>query len=285
MSFHKSFSIRTDMADEAHRLWQSSCGDKSKLPGVICNEHKIHGLALTETIILDEQGEKILSKARGKYYSIMLPKNFDRGSEHFTDVVLTLSEVIKMCFCSSASSVLVAALGNPDITPDALGNLAASNILVTAHLDKTEFPQFSPLSLCRPGVLGTSGIESALQIKAISDSINPGLIIVIDALAGSEPERVCQCIQISDAGISPGSGVGNNRREISYKSIGVPVISIGIPTVIDAGYFAGENFNGMFVTPRNIDSQVRNGARLIAYGINLAVHSGLTIEDVDSLIG
>lgn len=279
-----SFSIRTDMADEAHKLWQTSNKEKSELSGVSARSYNIYGMEVSEVLILDEQGEASLNKARGKYFSLSLPEYCDRGSDAFVPAVKALSELIRRCNIDTSGTVLIAALGNPDITPDALGNITASNILVTAHLEKKDFPQFSRLALCRPGVLGTSGIESSEQIKAICALTNATTVIVVDALAGSDTERLCKCIQISDAGISPGSGVGNSRKEISTKLLGVPVISIGIPTVIDAAYFGGENFGEMFVTPRNIDSLVRRGAKLIGYAINSAVHTEISIEDMDALL-
>ena len=134
-------------------------------------------------------------------------------------------------------------------------------------------------------MLGSSGIESAVQIKLLCDEIRPELVIVIDALAGADLDRLCRCIQISSSGISPGSGVGNDRQELSRETLGAPVLSIGIPTVMDAGILAGEEMAGLFVTPRSIDSLVRAGARAIGYGINMAVHRGLSIEDMDLLLG
>ena len=181
----------------------------------------------------------------------------------------------------------MAALGNPDITPDALGSLAASNIIVTRHLKQqipADFAAFSSLALSRPGVLGTSGIESAQQIKLLCSRLSPDLVIVIDALAGADLDRLCRCVQVSSAGISPGSGVGNDRQSLSAETLGVPVVAIGIPTVIDAGVFGEESLSGLFVTPRSIDTLVRSGARVIAYGINLAVHQGLGIGDIDMLV-
>ena len=276
--------IRTDMADEAKKLWENSAAENTELKGVRAIQTELNGLELCEVDVLDKDGEEALLKPMGKYFSLTLPHSFERGSEDFSNTAKSVSALIKRCCHSSFDSVLVAALGNPDITPDALGNCAASSILVTSHLDRKQFPQFSSLSLCRTGVLGTSGIESAQHIKALCSIVRPSLVIVIDALAGSDADRLCSCIQISDTGISPGSGVGNNRAEISMSVLGVPVISIGIPTVIDAQHFGSEKFSGMFVSPRNIDSLVRNGAKLIAYGINLAVHKGLTIEDIDALV-
>ena len=109
--------------------------------------------------------------------------------------------------------------------------------------------------------------------------------MVIDALAGAEAESLCRSVQVSNAGISPGSGVGNDRRELSRETLGVPVVSIGIPTVIDAGFLGEGAFGSMFVTPREIDSLVRAGGRLIGYALNLALHRGLDIADVDALVG
>ena len=114
--------------------------------------------------------------------------------------------------------------------------------------------------------------------------LKPDLVIVIDALAGADLDRLCRCVQISTAGLSPGSGVGNDRQELSLQTLGVPVIAIGIPTVIDAGNLGEGGLSGLFVTPRNIDSQVRCGARMIAYGINLAVHPGLGVADIHLLV-
>lgn len=284
MNTNHNFSVRTDMADEAHRLWLGDAKRKGSLSGVIAQESKLNNFELTEIHILDEEGEAAIGKAKGRYYSLLLPENFSQGSEHFIPAVDALAELIFRLAGENKNNVLVAALGNPDISPDALGHLSAQSILVTRHLDFADFPFFNSVALCRPGVLGTSGIESALQIKAMTELIKPKLVIVIDALAGSDVNRLCRCIQISDAGISPGSGVGNDRAEISFSFLGTPVISIGMPTVIDAGLFGGEALQGMFVTGRNIDSLVRNAAKLIAYSINKAVHNGIGVSDMDALL-
>ena len=278
------YGIRTDMADEAHRLWQESCDKRTELSGVRAGKFLLYGLEISKTEILDEEGEHAIGKARGKYYCLSLPRLFDRGAEDFGNTSSALSQLIKSCAGDSFDTVLVAALGNPDITPDALGNMAASSTLVTRHLDREEFPQFKSLALCRPGVLGTSGMESAAQVKTLCSLVKPELVIAVDALAGSDAKRLCRCIQISNAGISPGSGVGNDRQELSRASLGVPVIAIGMPTVIEPAHLGGSELCDMFMTPRSIDSLVRNAGRLIGYAINMAVH-GLSIEDIDSLVG
>ena len=275
-------SIRTDMAYELRRR------HAGEIPGVRCSSERVHGLEVFNVDIFNREGETKIGKPQGQYYTLQLPRWFDRGSENFSDAATALAELIGRCLPQEHENVFVAALGNPDITPDALGSLAASSILVTRHLKKREpenFPQFCSLALSRPGVLGTSGIESAAQIKMLCAEIRPQLVIAIDALAGSEADSLCRSIQVSNAGICPGSGVGNDREELSLAALGVPVLSVGVPTVMDAGFFGDGDLRGMFVTPRDIDSLVRHGARLIAYALNLALHHGLSIADVDGLLG
>ncbi len=278
---------RTDLASESFRQLGNDSEELTEIDGVRAVRDKLDGLEVFSVEILDERGVKVLGKPMGKYFTLDTPKQYQRGSEQFPTLVKALANIIGRCG-SDFSRVLVAALGNPDITPDALGSLAASSILVTRHLKESGaegFKAFSSLALSRPGVLGSSGVESALQISLLCREINPQLVIVIDALAGADLDRLCRCIQISDSGISPGSGVGNDRQELSRETLGVPVISIGIPTVMDAGLIAGDKMAGLFVTPRSIDSLVRCGARAIGYGINMAVHRGITIEDMDMLLG
>lgn len=275
-------AVRTDMACE---LRQRHAGE---IPGVRCGTETLQGLEVFSVDIFNTEGERVLGKPMGQYHTLRLPRWFDRGSENFSDAVTVLAELVGRCLPQECENVFVAALGNPDITPDALGSLAASSILVTRHLKQNEpenFPQFCSLALCRPGVLGTSGIESAAQIKMLCTEIRPQLVVAIDALAGSEADTLCRSVQVSNAGISPGSGVGNDREELSAATLGVPVVSIGIPTVIDAGFLGEGALRGMFVTPRDIDSLVRHGARLIAYALNLTLHHGLSITDVDALVG
>ena len=137
----------------------------------------------------------------------------------------------------------------------------------------------------RTGVLGTTGIESADSLKAICEVVKPDCVIAVDALASSDLSRLCKTIQICDSGIAPGSGVGNDRAQLNAEALGVPVIAMGVPTVIDAAAFTDEETaKGLFVTPRNIDELVASVSKLMAYSINLALHQGLTVEDVDILV-
>lgn len=283
-----ALSIRTDLAEEARRLWQRDAEKTAALPGVLAREETLRGLPVFAVNIIKEEGAHALGKAMGKYYSLRLPAHAQRGGAEFQAAAEALAALIRRCMKEPPQSVLVAALGNPDITPDALGSLAADSILVTRHLKQAQprdFSGFCSLALCRPGVLGTTGMESAAQIGMLVRALRPELVIVIDALAGAEAEQLCRTVQVSDAGICPGSGVGNDRQELSRRSLGVPVISLGMPTVIDAAVFGGEAIGGMFVTPRDIDSRVREGARIIGYAVNLAVHSGIGFADIDALVG
>ena len=281
---------RTDLACEAHSIWKNSADENSALSGVKAEDIQINGVNVIAVEILDRDASEALRKPIGKYYTLELSKTFHRGSETFENSAFALARLIGNCIdISDTSSVLVAALGNPDITPDALGPLTAANILVTRHLKEStpeEFKSFRSCSLCRTGVLGTTGIESAAQIKILCDRVKPDFVIAVDALAGADLSRLCRTVQVCSTGIAPGSGIGNNRERLDSDFLSVPVIGIGMPTVIDASALCGsDELSGLFVSPRDIDSIVRWGGRLIAYGINLALHDGISISDIDMLVG
>ena len=186
------------------------------------------------------------------------------------------------------ASVLVVGLGNRAITPDAVGPDAIDSVMVTRHLREQlpeHFGQFRSVAALAPGVLGTTGVESADMIRALADRLHPDAIIAVDALACAELDRLGRTVQLTDTGITPGSGVGNDRTGLSRDTLGIPVAAIGLPTVIDAGGFSDDpRAAQMFVTPRDIDAVVRDAAKLIGYGINLALHDGLTIGDVDMFL-
>ena len=282
------FNARTDLAAEARRLLDTREGRPSALPGVRFLEETLFGLPLEILAIAEGEGARRLGKAPGHYYTLTLPERLGRGEGEFPRCVRAVAELIRRCLPARAEHVLAAALGNPDITPDALGPLAAESILVTRHLKQArpeDFAAFCSLALCRPGVLGTTGMESALQVKTLCQELRPDLVLVIDALAGAEAEHLCRTVQVTDAGIAPGSGVGNDRLAFTRESLGLPVVALGMPTVVDAALFGGDAVSGMFVTPRSIDSRVRAAGRVIGYGVDLALHHGISIEDVDALLG
>lgn len=278
---------RTDLASEAHALLSPTV---TEYDGIAAHEEELHGLHVVSVEILNANGAALINKPIGKYYTLTLNGRFERGAQQFTSAACAIGELIRRCAgVDNIGSCLVAALGNPDITPDAVGSIAASNILVTRHLKKGSVPGFEGFSssaLCRTGVLGTTGVESAAQIRALVDVVRPQFVIAVDALAGSDMSTLCRTVQVCSSGIAPGSGVGNDREALCEDTLGVPVIAIGVPTVIDASAFAdNKELKGMFVTPRDIDSLVRAAGKLIGYGINLAVHKGLRVEDIDMLVG
>lgn len=275
---------RTDMADELRRRL---CDGESvtELPGVRAREERIRDFPVVTVDILDRRGEEALGKPSGTYITMELPQ---RLADCLAPAAETLSELIRRCAGTLPQELFLVGLGNPDITPDAVGSLAASQLLVTRHLkqqDPASFTSFRSTALCRPGVLGTTGIESARQILALCRELRPEMLLVIDALAGVDLQMLCRSIQICNTGIAPGSGVGNCREALNRDTLGIPVLAIGVPTVLDASALSKEPaLRGMFVTPRSIDRLVRDCSRLIAYGVNLAVHDGLGFEEMEQLL-
>ena len=275
---------RTDLASEARSLRGAD-----RLPGVEVREERLEGLRVTAVEVRPGEGARLLGKPPGHYYTLALPPRLERAAEDFPRAAQALAALIRRCGAARWRTVLIAALGNPDITPDALGNLAAAQLLVTRHLKEqgeAAFRSFASTALCRTGVLGTTGLESAAQIRSLCRELRPDGVAAIDALAGTELRGLCRSVQVCDTGIAPGSGVGNDREALNAQTLGCPVLAIGVPTVIDAAHFADDPaLRQMFVTPRGIDSAVRGAARVVACGLNLALHPGLTLEDIDLLLG
>lgn len=275
--------VRTDLAREA----SLRVGDK--LEGLVTEELLISNCRASRVSVTDQAAADAIGKPIGEYYTLEMADYVKRQENSFSDCANALSELLnKLPFIKNANSVLIACLGNKAVTPDAIGPDTADSLIVTRHLKSSlpeQFQFFSSVSVFRTGVLGTTGIESADGLKAICDLVRPDCVIAVDALASGELSRLCRNVQICDTGISPGSGVGNNRAALNADTLGVPVCAIGVPTVIDAAAFTdAEEAKGLFVTPRNIDELVKSSAKLIAYGINLALHKGLTIEDIDMLV-
>ena len=200
------------------------------------------------------------------------------------------------------ADVLVVGLGNRFVTPDALGPETVDRIYVTRHF-RTDAPELAPaglraVSAMAPGVLGTTGIETGEIVRGLVSCARPAAVICVDALAARSTGRINRTVQLSDAGIVPGSGVGNAREALSRETLGVPVIAVGVPTVVDATAIAAELASaagvevepkalpqtGLIVTPRDIDRLARDAAKLVGYSIDLALHPGLTAADIDMLI-
>lgn len=277
-------NVRTDLASEVVQR-----PENASLAGLELNEERICGCRVTAVKINGGEASKLLCKPIGNYLTLELDEYIRRRENSFSDAANALSQLMRrFAEIQNAQSFLVACLGNRAITPDAVGPEVSDSLIVTRHLKQSlpqEFAALSSVAVLRTGVLGTTGIESAQSLKALCGLVQPDCVIAVDALASGELDRLCRNVQICDSGIAPGSGVGNDRAELNRESLGVPVIAVGVPTVIDAAAFcADESAAGLFVTPRNIDELVRSVSKLVAYGLNLALHPGLSIADVDMLV-
>ena len=294
------FIKRTDLALEARELWQESAERTTRLMGVKATKSKLEGYPVTRVDILDHRGEEALGKPQGSYFTIDLTTFWQRKADFFERAVRAVGTELK-ALLPVEGSALVVGLGNAAMTPDAVGPLALDSVLITRHLLSAmpkQFAGFRPVSAFRTGVLGTTGVESAEAVRGLVAEVQPAMVLAIDALASRRCGRVCATVQLSDTGIIPGSGVGNARAALNAETLGVPVIAVGVPTVVDAATLtcdvlaeAGKGElnpaalqgagNGLIVTPKDIDTQVHDLAKVIGYGINLALHTGLTIEDVE----
>lgn len=288
-------NFRTDLANEARDLWQKSAG--TDLPGLFTRREDREGFAADTVEILSDQASEVLCKPKGRYFTMDLGPLVRREEDAFPRACRALAgELRRQLALRPGESVLVVCLGNPDITPDAVGPLTAGHVLVTRHL-RERLPELAqslrPVSVFRAGVLGTTGVESARLTAAVTREVGPDRVIAVDALAAREAGRLCRAVQIADAGIVPGSGVGNAREELSRRTLGVPVIAVGVPTVVDARTLCADLTGreaeslppmDLFVTPRDVDCRVRETARLLGRAIDLAVQEALTPEDLDALL-
>ena len=293
---------RTDLALEAREIWQESAERTTRLSGVKATKTKREGYPVTRVDILDRRGEEALGKPQGSYLTIDLTAFWQRKSGFFERAVRAVGSQLKELLPEEGSA-LVIGLGNDAMTPDAVGPLAADSVLVTRHLIAAmprHFSGFRPVAVFRTGVLGTTGVESAEAVRGLVEEIRPSMVIAIDALASRRVGRVCATVQLSDSGIIPGSGVGNHRAALNRETLGVPVFSIGVPTVVDAATLAADlleesgvehitpealekDRQGMMVTPRDIDQQVRDLSKVVGYGINWALQD-LEIEEINALL-
>lgn len=286
----------TDLALEAHELWQQSSQKNTSLSGVRAEDSTAEGFAVHTVHILDEDGAAALGKSVGRYITLELDGLIRREEDSFSRAVSALSALLEP-FLPPKGDALVAGLGNRAITPDLIGPLSAEHTLVTRHLVEQlpdHFGSFRPVAALVPGVLASTGMESGLLIQAASAELRPSCVIAIDALASRSVGRLCRTIQISDAGIVPGSGVGNHRMALNRETLGVPVIAVGVPTVVNGAtlimdLLGKEDDDGLpgsdlFVTPREVDSRVADLSRVIGYGVSMALNPGLTVEDLDMLL-
>ncbi|MBQ9757716.1 MAG: GPR endopeptidase [Clostridia bacterium] len=322
------FSRRTDLALEARELFFETGAVLDEIKGVKAEEETSDaGIRVTAVEVLDKEGEEALGKEKGKYITIELPKGWTGEQLVYEDACNACAKEIKKLIKGySLDNVLVVGLGNRNITPDAVGPKTLDSVLVTRHLIRYMPEEIDSRlkKVCAivPGVLGITGIETGEIIKGLADEVRPSLIIAIDALCSRSVYRVNNTIQLSNTGITPGAGVGNRRMALNKKELGVPVIAVGVPTVIDAATIAadavdllirnmresaggnsgllkilkdaeqedrflllkevlGENIGDFIVTPKDIDEQAEELSRIIANGINIALHEGITLRDID----
>lgn len=295
-------NIRTDLALEARENFEE---DDVELRGVVLSKDYIEekDLSITTVIIKDEKGAKAMQKPMGTYITIEAKKLQEKDDEYHSQISEEVSKVIMSLIGDDIENgVMVVGLGNREVTPDALGPWVVDNLFITRHLIKEYGEDFKKknklkcVSALAPGVMAQTGMEAAEIIRGVMNETKPSVVLAIDALAARSVERLNTTIQISDTGINPGSGVGNNRKALNEESLGVKVVAIGVPTVVDAmtivrdsmenmlnskGFSEQEintffsevtehqTVHNMFVTPKNIDESMKS----ISYTISEALNS------------
>lgn len=274
---------RTDLAIEhinSAQLPESVYVSKNKKSG----EFTVNHIKISE-----REHSKAARLPLGDYITVDLPSLLINGG-FFDEAENIISNQLKLLIPEQSGTVLVAGIGNSQITPDALGPAAASRVIATRHIGKALAKQINlsgikSVAVISAGVLGQTGIETVEILNAICNKIKPKAVIVIDALCTAAPERVGNTVQITSGGISPGSGVKNNRLEISESTLGTKVIAIGVPTVIDAAALlkSKENFE-MVVTPKEIDMLIDRCATLIGNAINLCLQPEIKPDILRALV-
>ena len=309
------YNFRTDLALERRDIYKK-VNKLQEIDGIESTEEEINeNIKVSRVKITNEKGEQALGKPKGNYITIDVKKLKIAGEEEIQKASETLSNELRKIIdthTEKQGEILIVGLGNIYVTPDALGPKVINEIDVTRHIIKY-LPQYveegtRPVSAISPGVLGTTGIETVEILKGIVDNTKPKLLVVIDALASRSIDRISSTIQISDTGIVPGAGVGNKRQEISQTSLGIPVIAIGIPTVVELATLVSDGIDifinrlqekaesneylnklqqndkyeevkealnvgeyNMIVTPKEIDDLIENMKDIVARGINFAV--------------
>lgn len=231
---------RTDLALEAHEMVrEEEESKKTEVSGVVIEEVMINGLKVTE-VIVDKEGEKRIGKKEGHYVTIDYRSNEEESLQQ--TIIQVIEQFLHERQLGKDKHVLVVGLGNKAVTPDALGPKTVDKLFVTSHIYDTNNRAVSAIA---PGVMGTTGLETSDIIHGLLTEVKPDFMIVVDALAARSVERVNATIQISDTGIHPGSGVGNKRKALDEETFGIPVIAIGIPTVVDAASIVSDTLDYM----------------------------------------
>ena len=289
---------RTDLALEAHALWHAAAKNES-IDGLRVTECCRRGCGVTTVRVESETAARALGKPRGTYVTLDL--RACRARTRWLDGAAgVLGAELRALLPREVRRALVVGLGNRAMTPDAVGPRSTDHILVTRHLAADEsFSALSAVSVLTPNVLGRTGVEAAELVRAAAQTVQPEVIVAVDALCAQRLGRVCMTVQLSDAGIVPGSGVGNHRLALTRETLGVPVIAVGVPTGVDAATLTRDvleeagapelepealrGHKSVTVTTRDIDAQVEELARLVGFGIDLALQPALSLSDVRAL--
>ena len=289
--------LRTDLAVEAREIAGEHIG------GVDYRTYSENGLEISRLTVKNERSARALGKGQGTYITVELPSLTDRFSDT-DDRIKTIGAEIRRLLPVNGL-LLVAGLGNEEITPDSLGPKTAAKVLATRHITgelarAAGLNRLRPVAVMSTGVTGQTGIETGEYILSIVKRIRPSAVIAVDALASRRLERLGCTLQISDTGISPGAGVGNRRNAINRETLGVPVISIGVPTVVDLRTLAcdllgselkrdaAESFvprgKNMLVIPNEIDLLTERASRLLGLSLNAAVQDKFELEELIELM-
>ena len=288
--------VRTDLAVEALELGEGT--ETQDLPGMRHRDFERCGIPVTEVEILDDDAARRLGKPIGHYLTLTLGELPGRTGDTFERTVQAVTETLMGLLPKGDTlPALVIGLGNRNITPDAVGPIAIDHTLATRHLITQApeyFGQWRPVAAVHTGVVGSTGVESAELIQALAREIKPAVVIAVDALAARSAARLGKTIQIADTGIIPGSGVGNARAALNQETLGIPVIAMGVPTVVDAGTLVAEltgrertgqeEMERMMVTPREVDTLVADIGRVTGCAISLALQEGLALADLELLL-
>ena len=281
---------RTDLAVETAEELSSSRDIFSPGTGVTRTESLHCGCPVTRIRVATDAGAALLGRPPGAYVTVDLRPLLSRQEPLLPRAAACLSRELRALLPPGEGTALVVGLGNSAMTPDAVGTAALEHLLVTRHLLQAMPRQFAglrPVASLRPGVLSATGVETLELIRGAAAHIRPAVVIVIDALAARSRHRLCATVQLSDTGLTPGSGVGNHRKAVNARTLRLPVVAVGVPTVIDGAALCGDEDaapSGLFVTPQDIDRRIRDMGALLGTAITLALQPTLTAADVTTLL-
>ncbi len=289
-------AFRTDLAVEAIENHKSAAA----LPHVRQSDRMLAGFAVHEVRILSEDAAREIGKPQGRYLTLELDALIRREEDAFPRACKALSTLLRELLPRpNDGPLLIAGLGNRMITPDAIGPQTADHVIATRHLvaqSPAVFADWRPVSALAPGVLGQTGVETGEVICGVLDRVRPAAVIAVDALAAGRLSRLLRTVQLADTGITPGAGVGNARAALNEETLGVPVIAVGVPTVVDGATLAHEISSQLgqpacealddlsqpvMITTRDIDREVADISRMIGYAVNMALHPHLSVADID----